>query len=62
MAHSNIEIVAAEHNLTALGDDVAVFVDTRVDGCFFTAGADGLDLSDRVRYLEKTHRAGEELG
>ena len=62
MTHCDVGIVAAEHNLATLGDDVTVFIDTRVDGCFFTAGAYGLDLGNRVRYLKKTHRAGEELG
>ena len=44
MAHSYIGIVTAEQYLAALGDDVAIFVDTCVNGCFFTASADRLYL------------------
>ena len=62
VAHCDIGIVAAEEHLASFGDYVTVFVYSRVDVSFSAAGTDGLDLGDRVRDLEKTHRAGEELG
>ena len=62
MAHCYVGIIAAEHYLATLGDDIAAFVDTCVYGCLSAAGADGLDLRDGVGYLKQTHRAGEELG
>lgn len=60
MTHGDIAVVAAEEDLAALGDDVAVRVDAGVDGRLAAAVADGLDLGDGVRQLEQPQAAGEQ--
>ena len=49
VTHSDVGVVAAEHDLAALGDDAALLVDSGVYTCFLSTGADRLDLGDRVR-------------
>ena len=61
MTHGKIAVVAPEHHLRALGDHVARLVDTGVDRRLRTATANGLDLGDRVRHLEKARAPGEEM-
>ena len=62
VAHGDVAVVAADHDLIALGDDVALAADARVDGRLCAAVADGFDLLDVVRHLEQPQAAGEELG
>ena len=49
VTHSDVGVVAAEHDLAALGDDAALLVDPCIHARLLTAGADRLDLGDRVR-------------
>ena len=44
VAHGNVGIIAAQHHLSAFGDDIAVAVDTGIDRSLGTAIADGFDL------------------
>ena len=62
VAHRDIAVVAAEHDLRALGDHAATLVDARVDRRLGAALADGLDLRDAVRDLEEARGAGEHMG
>lgn len=62
VAHGDVGIVAAEKHLAALGDDFTAAVDSRVDGGFAAAGADGFDFRDGIGELHKAPRPGEELG
>ena len=55
VTHSDVRIVAAEHNLAALGDDAAVLVYSGIYARLLAAGADRLDLGDRVRELKQSH-------
>ena len=61
VAHGNIAIIAAQHHLGTLGDDVAI-TDTGIHGGLGTAVAHGLDLLDAVSQFHQTHGAGEQLG
>ena len=61
VAHGDVCIISAEQNLTAGGDDVSTSVDTGIDGCFVTAGADGFDLGNGVGNLEEATATGEEM-
>ena len=62
VAHSDIRIVTADENLATGSDDVAVLVDTGINGCFVAAGADGFDLSNGVGNLKEAAATGEEMG
>ena len=66
VAHGDVAIVSAEENLVALGDHVAVLVQTRVDGSLGAAGADGLDLGNGVGHLKQAaatlEKMAEEVG
>ena len=55
VTHSDIRVVAAEHNLAALCYDFAAFVYSGVDARLFTAGAYSFNFRYRVRYLEQSH-------
>ena len=59
VAHSNVAVVAAQHHLRAVGDDVAFAVDSGVDRGLGPAVADGLDLLNGVRHLHEPPAAGE---
>ena len=61
VAHGDIAIIAAQHHLCALGDDVAV-ADTGIDRTLGTAIAHGLDLLDAVSQFHQAHRTGEQSG
>ena len=61
VAHGDVAVVAAQHHLGALGDDVAV-IDTGIDGGLGAAVAHGLDLLDHIRQLHEPPGAGEEPG
>ena len=62
VTHGNIAVVAAQHHLRALGDDVAVAVDTGVHRSLRAAVADGLDLLNGVRHLHQAAAAGKQAG
>ena len=62
VAHGDIGIVAAQQNLPALGDDLALLVNAGIDDGLFAAGADSLDLGDGVRHLKQTAAALKEMG
>jgi hypothetical protein len=66
VTHGNVRIVASDEDLTALCHHVSFPVDAGVDNRLFAAGANGLDLGDRVRDLKKTaaslKQAGKEIG
>ena len=62
VAHGNIAVVAAQHHLCALGDDVTGAVNAGVDGGFGTAVADGFDFLDGVCHFHQPQAAGEQLG
>ena len=59
VAHGNVAVVAAQHHLRAVGDDVAFAVDSGVDRGLGPAVADGLDLLNGVRNLHESPAAGE---
>ena len=59
--HGNVFVVAADEHLLARGDDVAVGIDTGVDGGLATARAAGFHLLYVVGQLEKPPRAGEKV-
>ena len=61
VTHGNVGIVAADEHLTALCDHVSVLVDASVDNGFFSAGADGFDLRDRIGNLKEPAAAREEM-
>ena len=61
MAHCDICFVSADHDLIALGNDVHICIKSSVDGSLRSAGADGLDLGDRVRNLEKAAASREQM-
>ena len=61
VAHGDVAVVAAQHHLGTLGNDIAI-VNTGIDGGLSTAVADGLDLLNGVRHLHQTAAAGEEPG
>ena len=52
MAHSDVGVIAADEDLATGGNDVSVFVDTGIDGCFAAARADGFDFGNRVGNLK----------
>ena len=54
MAHSYVRIVAADKYLSALGNDVAALVNSRVDYRLLTARADGFYLAYGVGNLKQT--------
>ena len=62
VAHGDVRIVATQHHLGTFGDDVAVTIDTGIDGGLAAAIADGLDLLDLIGQLHQPHRAGEQAG
>ena len=61
MAHGDVAVVAAEEHLIALRQNVALRADAGVGRGLPAAVADGLDLGDGVRQLEKPPAAGEKL-
>ena len=61
MAHGYVAIIAAQHDLIALGDHPHIPIQTGVDGGLGAAGADGLDLGHRVGHLEQAAAALEEV-
>ena len=61
VAHSDVRVIAADQYLATGGHDVAVAVDTGIDGCFAAAGADGFDFGNRVGNLKETAATGEEM-
>ena len=61
MAHGDITVVAAQEDLIALGDDIAVGADAGVRGRLAAAVADGFDLGNGVGQLKQSPAAGEEL-
>lgn len=61
MAHGDIAVVAPQHHLGAVGNDVALPVDAGVDGGLGPAVADGLDLLNGVRHLHEPQAAGKQL-
>ena len=62
MAHGHIGIVAAQKDLAALGDDIAVAVNAGIYRGFFASGAEGFDFSNGIGQLHQPLRAGEEPG
>ena len=62
VTHGNVAVVAAQNHLRALGDDVAVAVDTGVHRGLRAAVADGLDLLNGVRHLHQAAAAGKQAG
>ena len=62
MAHGDIAVVAAEKDLVSLCDDLAVRIEAGIDRSFSAAGADRLDLGQRIAQLHETLCAGEETG
>ena len=62
MAHSNVRIVSAYEDLSTLGHDVSVAVDSRINDSLTTARANSFDLGNRIRDLKKTAAAREEVG
>lgn len=61
MAKRDIAFVAAEKHLLAVGDYPALGVDTGVDYRLRAAGADRLDLGDRIRDLKESRAAREHV-
>ena len=61
MAHGDIRIVAADHDLSAVGEDVALSVYAGVDDSLVSARANGFDLADRIRHLEKASASLKEM-
>ncbi len=57
MAHCNIGVISADKDLTALCDYISVSVYSCVDNSFVSAGANGFDLGDRVRYFKQSAAA-----
>ena len=62
VTHGDIRVVAADEHLTAFGYYVAVSVDSSVYNSLFAAGANGLDLGDRVSNLKKASATFEKMG
>ena len=61
VAHGKVAVVAAEQELSALGDDAALAVQPGIDRGLGPAVADGLDLRDGVRHLEQPAAAVKQL-
>ena len=61
VAHGGVAVVAAEHDLGALGDDVAVAVDAGIDSRLCAARADRFDLGDGVGEFHEPPRSREEV-
>ena len=61
VAHGDVAIIATQHHLSTLCDDIAV-IDTGVHGSFGTAVAHGFDLFDGISQLHKPAGAGEQPG
>ena len=62
MTHSNVRVVAAYEDLSALHKYATVSVYTGIDDRFFAAGADRLDLGDRVSHFKKSLAAVKQVG
>ena len=61
-AYGHITLVASDFHLFALGDDIAVGVDTGVDYGLMAACAGRFYLVDGIGYLEKASRTFEQIG
>lgn len=59
VAHGDISIVAAQHHLCAFGNDMAIAIDTGIDGSLRAAVAHRLDLLDHVRQFHQPVRSRE---
>ena len=62
VAHGNIAVIAAQNHLSAFGDDVAIAINTGIDGCLGTAVTDGFDFLNGIGDFHQPQAAGEELG
>ena len=62
VAHGDVAVVTAQQHLGALCNDMAVAVDPGVGGGLRATVADGLDLLDGVRHLQKAQASREQLG